>query len=121
MNMSKLNALMGKPQTFKVGDIELELKPLTVDELNLFSFDQSMPVEKQTEMTKELIKKVLKKSVPDATDEEIDNISLEHLEELMNAIMKLHKFSTDDGKMQKMKDAISQRKQATAAQATNTE
>ena len=116
--MSELAALQGKPQRFKIGEIELELKPLTVDELSLFSFDQDMPVEKQTEMTKELIKKVLKKSVADATDEEINNISLEHLEELMTAIMKLHKFSGEDSKTSKIKEKMQQMKDARQA-ATN--
>ncbi len=104
--MSRLAALQGKPQKFKIGELELELKPLTVDELNLFSIDDKSPMEEQMKSTKKLISKVLKNSVPDATDEEINNISLEHLQDLMNAVMKLHKFSEGDPRMQRIKDVI---------------
>ncbi len=108
--MSRLAALQGKPQNFKIGELELELKPLTVDELNLFSIDDKAPMEEQMKSTKKLVSKVLKNSVPDATDEEINNISLEHLQDLMNAVMKLHKFSEGDPRMQKVKDVIAARK-----------
>lgn len=107
--MSKLGFLQGKSQTFKIGDVELELKPLTVDELELFSIDDKASVEEQMKTTKKLVTKVLKNSVPDATDEEINNISIEHLQDLMNAIMKLHKFQEGDGKMEKIKDVIKAR------------
>ena len=104
--MSKLAALQGKAQKFKIGDLELELKPLTVDELSLFSVDESAPMKEQMKSSKELISKVLKNSVPDATDEEINNISIEHLQDLMNAIMKLHKLPEGDSRMQRIKDVI---------------
>ncbi len=107
--MSKLGYLQGKPQKVKIGEIELELKPLTVDELELFSIDDKAPVEEQMKTTKKLVYTVLKKSVPDATDEEINNISLEHLQDLMNAIMKLHKFQEGDNKLGKLKDVIKAR------------
>lgn len=103
--MSKLSQLQGKPQVFKIGDIELELKPLTVDQLELFSIDSDNK-EKQMESSKKMIFEVLKNSYPDATDEELKNISLEHLTELMNAIMELHKLSEGDSRLQKIKDAI---------------
>ncbi len=114
--MSRLSQLQGKSQVFKIGEVELELKPLTVDELELFSIDTDAPTEKQMEQTKKLIVKVLKNSVSDATDEEINNISLEHLEPLMNAIMKLHKFSEGDSKLQKVKDVIKSRQSQTKTQ-----
>ena len=107
--MSELTALQGKPQKFKIGEIELNLKPLTIDELSLFSIDESAPMEEQMKTTKKLLSKVLKNSVPDATDEEINNISLEHLQDIMDAIMKLHKFSEGDSRMQRMKDVIKAR------------
>ena len=107
--MSKLSELQGKPRVFKIGETELTLKPLTVDELELFNIDDKAPPEKQMESTKGMITKILKNSYPDATDEELKNISLEHLTELMNAIMKLHKLDSGDSKMQKVKDVIKAR------------
>ena len=102
--MSKLSELQGKPQKFKIGDTELELKPLTVAELELFNISENAPVEQQMESAKNLITKVLKNSIPDATDEEIANVSLEHLNDLMEAIMKLHKMDKKGGVPQAIKD-----------------
>ncbi len=106
--MSKLAALQGKSQTFKIGDVKLELKPLTVDELELFSIDENAPVEKQMESSKKLISTILRKSVPDATEDEIKGISLEHLNDLMTAVMKLHNLEKSSG-MQKIQDVIATR------------
>ena len=106
--MSKLAALQGKSQTFKIGDVELELKPLTVDELELFSIDENAPIEKQMESSKKLISTILRKSVPDATEDEIKGISLEHLNDLMTAVMKLHNLEKSSG-ISKIKDVIATR------------
>ena len=110
--MSKLEALQGKAKTFKIGDVELELKPLTVDELELFSIDENAPIEEQMKSSKKLISTILKKSVPDATEDEIKGISLEHLNDLMSAVMKLHNLEKDSG-MQKIKDVIAARQDTT--------
>ena len=74
---------------------------------DVFSIDNDAPMEKQMEQTKKLITKVLRNSVPDATDEEINNISLEHLEPLMTAITKLHKMDKDSSA--KIKNVIATR------------
>ncbi|MAG76424.1 MAG: hypothetical protein CL811_06640 [Colwelliaceae bacterium] len=107
--MSKLSALQGKSKTYNIGGIDLELKPLTVEEMELFSIDTDASAAEQMESSKKLIAKVLKNSVPDATDEEISSVSLEHLAPLMEAIMELHKMSEGDNKMQKVKDVIAAR------------
>ena len=106
--MSQLSKLQGKAQTFKIGEVELELKPLTVDELELFSTDENAPIEKQMESSKKLISTILKKSVPDATEDEIKGISLEHLSDLMSAVMKLHNLEKDSG-IAKIKNVIAAR------------
>lgn len=107
--MSKLSQLQGKGKVFKIGGIDLELKPLSVDDLGLFSVDPNAPMEKQLEMTKKLIAKVLRTAVPDATDLEIDNISLEHLDALMKAITSLHNLSGGDSGTSKIKSFIKAR------------
>ena len=107
--MSKLSQLQGKGQTFNIGGVELELKPLRVDELELLAIDDKSPIEEQMKASKKLISKVLKNAVPDATEEEINNISLEHLQELMGAIQKLHKLP-EGNTQQKVKDVIQSRK-----------
>ena len=91
---SRLEALSGKPKTFTVGGIELELKPLRLKDMHLFNFSKDAPMEEQTLM----IKKVLRGSIPDSTDEEIDNIAMEYMNDLMTAILKLHNLDTTDVK-----------------------
>ena len=108
--MSRIAELQGKGKKIKIGDLEFELKPLTVKDLELISVDENAPIEKQMEMTKKLITKVLKTSYPDTTDEEIDNISLEHINELSEAIMKLHNL--EKGRGVNVKDVIAKRRQA---------
>lgn len=110
--MSKLAALMGKPQIFKIGELELELKPLSIDELELFNIEDNMPVNEQIKLSKKLIARVLKQSIPDATDDEINGISLAHLKELMQAINKLHNMDSSTQKINIIKNAIQQRQAA---------
>lgn len=90
--MSKLKALIGKSKSITLGELSLEIKPLTIDDLDLFSFKQDEPMEEQLKKTKALMAKVLKDSVPDATDEEIAGISMEYMGDLMEAIMSINKF-----------------------------
>ncbi len=86
--MSKLNSLMGKAKTFKIGDIELEIKPRTMKDIDLI-MDLSIE-EKRGEAMKELIKRTLKDAVPDATDEEIDNVAFEHFQVLSESIIEVN-------------------------------
>ncbi|MHA1876688.1 MAG: hypothetical protein ACTSUC_09630 [Promethearchaeota archaeon] len=86
--MSELSKLIGKSQTFKIGEIELEIAPLTLADIDLVVNLQD--AEKQGEAMKELIKRTLKISIEDATDEEIDKISFKHFKELSEAIVEVN-------------------------------
>ena len=83
--MSKLGSLTGKPKTFTIGGIELEIKPLTLGDADLIFELQNE--EKRGEAMKNLIKKTLKDSVPDASDEEINAVGMRHFKELSEAIV----------------------------------
>lgn len=97
IKISKLAQLQGKPQTFKIGEIELELKPLKLDDMNLFTIDKNASAKEQTESSLKLIDKVLTDSVPDSTPEERKGIGLEYMEELMNAIMDVNGLKDKSG------------------------
>jgi len=112
--MSKLTALQGKSKVFKIGDIELELKPLGLEDMSRFSINENSPIEKQSEASVGLIKKTLKESVPDATDEEISNISFKYMEELMKAIMDVNGLKKDASSISKIKDVIKARQSKAA-------
>ena len=89
---SKLAALMGKPEKVMLGEVELDIKPLSLEDMELFALDKDAGSKEQMVVMKSMVKKVIKEAVPDATDEEIYNISVEHLNTLMEAIMRVNKL-----------------------------
>ena len=89
--MSELASLLGKSKTFKIGDIELEFKPRTLEDIGLVL--DIADEEKRGEAMKELIKRTLKDSVKGATDEEIKNIALEHFKAISEAILEVNGLS----------------------------
>lgn len=88
--MSELRKLFGEARLVKIGELELNLRPLTVSSIPLFM--ELNKSEKQAEAMREIISRTLKDAVPDATDEEIDNIPLEHMTQLMESIMEINKL-----------------------------
>lgn len=86
--MSKLSSLVGKSQTFTIGGVELELKPLNMENLDLIANleDES----KRVVAMKKIIAITLKQAVPDATDEEIAHIGLTYLQDVSDAIVKVN-------------------------------
>ena len=88
--MSRLSQLVGKKQTFNIGGVDLEIAPFKLDEMHLLSIDQNAPQEEQMKQTRGIMAHVLKKSVPDATDEEIGQLSVEYMTPIMEAIMKVN-------------------------------
>lgn len=119
--MSKLTALQGKSKVFKIGEIELELKPLGLEDMSKFSINENSSIEKQSEASVGLVKKTLKDSVPDATDEEISNISFKYMEELMKAIMDVNGLKKDDSTIGNIKDVIKARQSQIKSKGTKTE
>ncbi|MHA1383225.1 MAG: hypothetical protein ACTSR3_05670 [Candidatus Helarchaeota archaeon] len=81
--MSKLSNLIGKSKIFKIGEVELELKPLKFEHVDLLGEldDES----KRVGAMKKIIALTLKEAVPDATDEEIEQIAFGHIVEVTKA------------------------------------
>lgn len=94
--MSKLEKYLGKSKTIKLGDDELEIKPLTVDELPLIV--KMGNESERPEAMKEIIKKTLKNSVPDATEEEINGFAMSYFNEIVEAIMDVNNLKVDEKK-----------------------
>jgi len=95
--MSKLAQLQGKSKTYTIGEVELELKPLKLDDMNFFTMDKDASAKEQTETSLKLMDKVLKDAVPDSTPEERSNIGMQHMQELMDAIMDINGLKDQKG------------------------
>ena len=89
--MSKLSNLIGKPKTFTIGGQEIELKPRTLKDIDLLM--DLTKEDKRAESLKKLITLTLKESVPDATDEEINQIGIQYFKELSEAIVEVNGLS----------------------------
>jgi hypothetical protein len=90
----EISALFGKEKTFTIAGQELRLRPLELADANLFV--QMEKEDKRGDAIKELIAISLKRSYPDIKDEDIDKISMEHLEELIKAIAEVNNFDTKE-------------------------
>ncbi len=89
--MSELAQLIGKSKKFKIGTIELEIKPRTLEDIELIV--DIANEEKRGAAMKELMKRTLKDAVPEATDEEISNIGIMHFKALSEAILDVNGLS----------------------------
>ena len=86
--MSRLSKLIGKPITIKLEDEEFDVYPLTMDDLPLLMATNSSDPELQGKSFKKILFKTLKRSVPDATELELNDISVKYFKEFSEAIMK---------------------------------
>jgi len=88
MAKAKLSRLFGKE-----GKLELEdgsyipIKPLTLDDIDVV-IDLENP-EKRSNAIKEIVKRTLKRAYPDASDEEIKQVSMQYFEKLVNKIVEV--------------------------------
>lgn len=94
--MSKVSKFLGQPKTVKIGEEEITLKTLTISDLDIVNDSQNP--EKAPAAIKEMIKRTLKRSIPDVTEEEIENIGLEHFEALVKAILEVNGLVLADNK-----------------------
>ncbi len=92
--MSELAKLIGKGKTFNIGGIGLLIKPRTMEDIELV-VDLSVD-EKRGAAMKELIKKTLKDSIPDATDEEVSQVGIQHFKAISEAIMDVNELTKDE-------------------------
>jgi len=105
--MSKLSKFLGVPKTVIIRSEEFIVRPLKVKDMHLFMVENPTP-EKQMDISKQIIKLSLQDSMPDITDEEIENMDVEVFTELMGAINEVNGIGKDDSGIRKIKDKIAQ-------------
>jgi hypothetical protein len=96
--MSKLNRLVGKGKIIDLDGVEL-----TINSITLSNMDMLMDMgneEKRAGALKKMINKVLLESVPDATQEEIDSISLKYFAQIMEAINEVNGLDAGNAKQE---------------------
>lgn len=112
--MGSLSKFLGKPRIVEVENkyidddgkesiekVSIEVHPLKVKNLALFSEEP-----KTKEDQARLAKDILKLSIPDSTEEEIDNLNMDAFMKLMDVINEINGFK--DERIGKIKEAIAQ-------------
>jgi len=89
--MSSLNKFLGSPKEIDLDGEKITLHPLKVKDLSKFS-NPNASQEEKAKMSVE----ILKLSLPDATEDEINSLPVEVFTRLMDEINKLNGFS-DEG------------------------
>jgi aconitase B len=92
--MSDLGKLAGKTKKVHVGGHEIEIQPLSASDLNLM---YELGEKKGAEQA-DLIKQLIVKSIPDATDEEVNKMSVEYLTDLQEEMMKINNLDSEKAK-----------------------
>ena len=97
--MSDLAKLARKQKVVKIGEHEIAIKPIGVSDMDLFDKleQENLPTPEVIKAVKNIIKKV----VVGATDEELDDMSLEYMSELQMKILEIHNIDEE-----KMKDKM---------------
>ena len=94
MAKAKLSRLFGKE-----GKLELEdgsyipIKPLTLDDIDVV-IDLENP-EKRSNAIKEIVKRTLKRAYPDASDEEIKQVSMQYFPKLVDKILEVNNLKLE--------------------------
>ena len=94
--MSRLERFTAKPEKIEIEGDEYDIYPLTMQDIDLF-----MKLDEDSTRAKalsDIIRKTLKKSVPDSTNEEIDNLSFKYFESLSTAIIKVNTLENSDSR-----------------------
>ena len=103
--MGSLNKFLGKSKEIEIDGEKITIHPLKVKDMGLFS-NQNATEEEKAKMSRD----ILKLSIPDATEEEIENLPLGMFTKLMEEINKLNGFK--DEHLDGLKKRLEQQKQS---------
>ncbi len=89
--MGSLNKFLGKPKEIEIEGNKITIQPLRVKDMHLFS-NQDASDEEKAKMSTD----ILKLSIPDTTEDEIDDLPVEVFVKIMEEINKLNGFTNED-------------------------
>jgi len=115
--LEDIQKLYAKKKTYKipmeakegVEQINLEINPLTLDEIGLLSITKDTPPQEAAEITKKMIVKSL-----GIEEKEASGISIEYLEDILAAISDANNFNEEDAKKTGIKDFLEKKKKQIA-------
>lgn len=90
--MGSLQKFLGQIKVIEIDGVPITLHPLKVEHMGLFENKKELTKEESFELSK----KIIKLSIPDATDEEIDGIKPVPFGKIMEEIYKLNGFVDED-------------------------
>ena len=102
--MGTLGKFLGSPKEIDIDGEKLIIHPLKVKDMGMFA--NQNPTEEEV---KTMGKKIIKLSIPDATDEEIDGLSMNAFVKIMDEINKLNGFKNEQ--LESIKTKIAAAKQ----------
>jgi len=102
--MSSLNRFLGAPKEVDIGGEKVTIHPMKVKDMLKIHKENPTPEEGL-----EIAKQMVKLSIPEATDEEIENMAVEPYTKLLNEIQKLNGF--EDEQLERAKQLFRDRGQ----------
>lgn len=104
--MSDISRLLAESKKIDLDGVEVEVYSLSVREFIELSKLGDNSADIRGEATKSLIKKALKKSFPDATDEQIEGFAVKYLGKYLAALFEVSGLETDKKKLDEMMAAF---------------
>jgi len=101
--MGALEKFLGSPKEIEVDGSKLTIFPLKIKDMPKFSKQNP-----SAEESKQISKDIIKLSIPDTTDDEIDNLPMETFVKIMDEINKLNGFK--DESKERLSRLLEQRK-----------
>ena len=102
--MGSLSKFLGKPKEIDIEGEKITIHPLKVKDMHLFSTKENASPEEMNKVSTD----ILKLSIPDATDEEINALPMDKFMTIMEEINKLNGFT--DERLDTIRKRIEQRK-----------
>ncbi len=110
--MGKIERFLAKPMEVEIAGQKEVLKPFTLADFSVLNKMGSKDPEVAAEAMEDAIKKLLKQIDPEATPEELDNVSIEYLEELAGVVAKVNNLDTENAKDKLLKKVKEKQKEA---------
>lgn len=104
--MDRIEKLLGKGKTITLNGVELDIKPMTVDDIDIL-MEMGEPNKLPSAM-KKLVKRVLERTLPEATEEQRNQVSFEYFPKLIETIMEINHL--DQGGSSKLAKYAAQKK-----------